>query len=129
MSARIERTAPDEPGLERRIAYGRSPSFGAAARARSSAGGATTTCDVERLGPRPQDADRLGMRVRVDEDEVAVADASRRCGHSVTASAAAVPSSRSDAFAISMPVRSQIAVWKLISASSRPWAISGWYGV
>ena len=44
----------------------------------------------------------------------------------VTASAAAVPSSRSEALAISMPVRSQIAVWKLMSASRRPWAISGW---
>ena len=47
----------------------------------------------------------------------------------VMASAAAVPSSSSEALAISMPVRSQIAVWKLISASSRPCAISGWYGV
>ena len=28
-----------------------------------------------------------------------------------------------------MPVRSVTIVWKLISASSRPWVISGWYGV
>jgi hypothetical protein len=27
------------------------------------------------------------------------------------------------------PVRSATMVWKLSSASSRPWAISGWYGV
>ena len=45
------------------------------------------------------------------------------------ASAAAVPSSSSDAFAISRPVRSMTAVWKFRSASSRPWAISAWYGV
>ena len=27
------------------------------------------------------------------------------------------------------PVRSVTIVWKLINASSRPWLISGWYGV
>ncbi len=48
---------------------------------------------------------------------------------SVIASAAAVASSSSDAFAISMPVRSAIIVWKLISASIRPCEISAWYGV
>src|SRR5438093_1036463 len=31
--------------------------------------------DVERLGAGPDDADRLGMGVRVDQDEVAVGDA------------------------------------------------------
>ena len=46
-----------------------------------------------------------------------------------TASAAAVASSSSEALAISMPVRSAIMVWKLSSASSRPCAISAWYGV
>ena len=51
-----------------------------------------------------------------------------RCS-SVIASAAAVPSSRSDAFASSIPVRSLTIVWKLRRASSRPWEISGWYGV
>src|SRR4051812_49485794 len=45
------------------------------------------------------------------------------------ASAAAVPSSSSDAFAISSPVRSITIVWKFNSASSRPCEISGWYGV
>ena len=45
------------------------------------------------------------------------------------ASAAAVGSSSSDAFAISIPVRSLTIVWKLRSASRRPWEISGWYGV
>ena len=42
------------------------------------------------------------------------------------ASAAAVASSSSEALAISMPVRSATMVWKLSSASSRPWEISGW---
>ena len=45
------------------------------------------------------------------------------------ASAAAVASSSSEALAISMPVSSQIMVWKFSSASSRPCAISAWYGV
>ncbi len=47
----------------------------------------------------------------------------------VIASAAAVASSSSDALARSMAVRSLTMVWKLRSASSRPWEISGWYGV
>ena len=47
----------------------------------------------------------------------------------VIASAAAVPSSSSDAFAISMPVNSAHIVWKLINASMRPCEISAWYGV
>ena len=48
---------------------------------------------------------------------------------SVIASATAVPSSSSDALAVGRPVRSATMVWKLSSASSRPWRISGWYGV
>ena len=47
----------------------------------------------------------------------------------VIASAAAVASSSSDAFATSSPVSSVTSVWKLRIASSRPWLISGWYGV
>ena len=47
----------------------------------------------------------------------------------VIASAAAVPSSSRDALAISRPVRSDTAVWKLSSASRRPCEISAWYGV
>ncbi len=46
-----------------------------------------------------------------------------------TASAAAVASSSSDALAIGRPVRSATMVWKFSSASSRPCAISAWYGV
>ncbi len=45
------------------------------------------------------------------------------------ASAAAVASSSIEALAISIPVRSLTIVWKLSNASSRPWEISGWYGV
>ena len=48
---------------------------------------------------------------------------------SVIASAAAVPSSSRLALAVGSPVRSPTTVWKLSSASSRPWEISGWYGV
>ena len=48
---------------------------------------------------------------------------------SVIASAAAVASSSSDALAVGSPVRSPTIVWKLSSASRRPWEISGWYGV
>ena len=48
---------------------------------------------------------------------------------SAMASAAAVASSSSEAFATGNAVRSSITVWKLSSASSRPWLISGWYGV
>ena len=46
--------------------------------------------------------------------------------HMAMASAAAVDSSSSDALANSIPVRSQTMVWKLSSASRRPWEISGW---
>ena len=42
------------------------------------------------------------------------------------ASAAAVPSSRSEALATGRPVRSTTIVWKLRSASRRPCAISAW---
>ena len=45
------------------------------------------------------------------------------------ASAAAVASSSSEALAICSAVRSPISVWKFSSASSRPCAISAWYGV
>ncbi len=44
-------------------------------------------------------------------------------------STTAVPSSSMEAPAVAMPVRSDTIVWKLMSASSRPCEISGWYGV
>ena len=46
--------------------------------------------------------------------------------HIIMASAAAVPSSSMEAFAISSPVRSQTIVWKLRRASRRPCDISAW---
>ena len=48
---------------------------------------------------------------------------------SVIASAAAVASSSSEAFAVGRPHRSPTMVWKFSSASRRPCEISGWYGV
>ena len=42
------------------------------------------------------------------------------------ASTTAVPSSSIDALAVASPVSSETIVWKLMSASSRPWLISGW---
>ena len=48
---------------------------------------------------------------------------------SISASAAEVDSSRVEALETSIPVRSQIMVWKVSSASRRPCEISGWYGV
>ena len=72
--------------------------------------------------------DRLREGVGVDEERGS-SSPSTRGGASVIASAAAVASSSSDAFAIGRPVRSETIVWKFSSASSRPWEISGWYGV
>ena len=51
---------------------------------------------------------------------------SLRRWHIIMASAADVPSSSIDALEISRPVRSQTIVWKLRSASRRPWEISDW---
>jgi hypothetical protein len=47
----------------------------------------------------------------------------------VIASAAAVGSSSRLAPATGRAVRSETTVWNASSASSRPWLISGWYGV
>ena len=83
--------------------------------------------DPERLGARLDDGDRLRVAVLGDEEAVA-GPASPTARHSVIASAAAVASSSSDAFASGSAVRSATIVWKLRSASSRPCAISAWYG-
>ncbi|CAM5739412.1 hypothetical protein SALBM311S_04577 [Streptomyces alboniger] len=45
---------------------------------------------------------------------------------SASASAAAVPSSSSEAPEVGSPVSSATMVWKFSSASRRPWEISGW---
>src|SRR2546422_8904086 len=86
--------------------------------------------DAARGGARAHHRDRLRMTVDVDQvrqlpPPSCFETASVRC----IASAAAVPSSSSEALAISSPVRSDTIVWKLSSASSRPCAISAWYGV
>ena len=127
-SARIDRAAPLLPGFEMSSANGRSPSRGDAARCSNSATGAITR--VMSSGSARVFSTSIvcgcvsaSMSTRLPSATLLTACAS------VTASAAAVASSSSDAFAISIPVRSQMAVWKLISASSRPCAISGWYGV
>ena len=84
--------------------------------------------DADRLGAGGDHGDRLRVasrRRRRTADAACLVE--RRI--SVIASAAAVDSSSIDALAMSMPVRSVTIVWKLRSASSRPWLISGWYGV
>ena len=83
--------------------------------------------DAHRLGASADHLDRLRQRVGVDHEGPVQPWLARRT--SVIASAAAVPSSSSDAFAVDSPVRSLTMVWKFSSASSRPWLISGWYGV
>ena len=84
--------------------------------------------DAQRLGAGAQHLERLRQRVRVDDEPGGLrAFPARRS--SVIASAAAVASSSSDAPATGRPVRSATVVWNVSSASSRPWLISGWYGV
>ncbi len=48
---------------------------------------------------------------------------------SAIASAAAVPSSSSEAPEVGRPVSSATIVWKFSRASRRPWRSPGWYGV
>ena len=83
--------------------------------------------DPERPGARLQHRDRLREEIGIDHDQRAGRADARIA--MVMASAAAVASSSSEAFAVGSPVRSSTIVWKLSSASSRPWLISGWYGV
>jgi hypothetical protein len=111
---------PNGPGSCRSTPKHRSTS-------RSVSGIAHHHLDAERLGPRGHDGD--GLRVAVASTKNADPLCLDRRLAMVMASAAAVPSSRSDALARSMPVRSATIVWKFSSASSRPWLISGWYGV
>ncbi len=80
--------------------------------------------DAQRQRARLDHGNRLRMALFGHEERLSFA---RRAAHGVgsaIASAAAVPSSSSEALAMSIPVRSQTIVWKLMSASSRPWAIS-----
>jgi hypothetical protein len=77
--------------------------------------------DAERVHARAHDLD--AMRMAFVGDKNARSPRDLRHGKP-SASAQAVPSSSSDAFATSSAVRSRIIVWKLISASRRPCAIS-----
>ena len=82
--------------------------------------------DAQRLGAGLQDGEGLRQRVGVDDEDGVRPSPGRPARTSVIASAAAVASSSIEAPATSRPVRSATIVWKLISASSRPWLISGW---
>ena len=83
--------------------------------------------DAHRLRAGAHHRQRLRQRVRVDDEGPGRLAVARRAR--VIASAAAVPSSSREALAVGSPVRSATMVWKFSSASSRPWEISGWYGV
>ena len=72
---------------------------------------------------------RERLRQRVGVDDEAVRGRLRRPAREQHALDDRGPSSSIDAFAVSRPVRSATIVWKLMSASSRPCEISGWYGV
>ena len=76
------------------------------------------------VGAGAHDVERLRQHVGVDDEDRRRLRAARWA--SAIASAAAVPSSSSDAPATGSPVRSSTMVWKLSSASRRPWLISGW---
>ncbi len=79
---------------------------------------------------RPSTTTRVcGKQVSATRNTLAAAGFFETRRSSVMASPAAVPSSSSEAFATSMAVRSRTTVWKLRRPSSRPWAISAWYGV
>ena len=113
----------------RRSPRPRRPSSGTA-RAPRTRRRRTRTRPGRRRRPRPRSA-RRGLRRRRSSAGGSVS-ATKNCvffpracpKNMLIASAAAVPSSRSEAFAIGSPVRSATTVWKLSSASSRPCAIS-----
>ena len=85
--------------------------------------------DAERLGPRLHHCDGLRKAARRRSRTPRRSPPCWCVARRVIASAAAVASSSSEAPDTGSPVRSLTAVWKLSSASSRPWEISGWYGV
>ena len=122
ISAVRSRTAPVEPG------YCSSTAKGFAARIASRSPGAMSARVM------PSGRARVATTARVCGcRSVATASTSlpvraTACAIDI-ASAAAVASSSSEALAISMPVSSVTSVWKFSSASSRPCAISAWYGV
>ena len=80
--------------------------------------------EAQRGGPGAHHARGLRQGVGVDQQHRARSWLIRRAR--VIASATAVASSSRLAPAVGSPVRSETMVWKLSSASSRPWLISGW---
>ena len=80
--------------------------------------------DAARLGPRAHHGDRLRMAVLVDQVDRRLL---QRCSRPATGSSPRRPPSPRRAarrWRSAAPVRSDTIVWKLSSASSRPWAIS-----
>src|SRR6266571_2461758 len=83
-----------------------------------------------RLRPGAHDRDRLRVAsLRNHEHRRGAGGTFATASVRFIASAAAVASSSREALAIGRAVRSATIVWKLSRASSRPCAISGWYGV
>ncbi len=117
------RTAPLAPGYWSSTPKQSSSRSGSASAARS----ATTTSMPSGSARVRITAIVCGRASASTRKTLPVARPARR--DSVIASAAAVASSNSDAPATGSPVRSDTIVWKFSSASSRPWEISGWYGV
>ena len=117
----VDRRAPLAPG-----SWAITPKNSPSGRPVAQIGG--DDLDAQRLGAGGQHRGGLRGRRRCRRPAGWPSPRTARC-ISVMASAAAVPSSSIDALATSRPVRSATMVWKFSSASSRPWLISGWYGV
>jgi hypothetical protein len=116
IAGRRSRTAPDVPG------YCSNPP-NTSALSRSVRGSPTIRLQPSGSARVRSTASVCGCTSASTKNDFDFAGAARSA--SAMASAAAVPSSSSEALATSSPVRSQIMVWKLNSASSRPWLISG----
>ncbi len=115
-------TRPDAPG-----SWAMTPKeSGRSAGAVSASGSSTSSMPVACARWRSSAFDWGSRSVSMTSADDADFEARRA---SSIASTTAVPSSSIDAFAMSRPARSATIVWKLMSASSLPWLISGWYGV
>ena len=110
------RTSPEAPGLAS-TAPNISPG-------RSVAGSPTTTSMPIGSARVAMTAMVWGLQSASTKNTVESPFTARRA--MVMASAAAVPSSSSEALASGSPVRSDTSVWKFSRASSRPCEISGW---
>src|SRR4029079_5212567 len=113
------RTAPEAPGYWRWMPkYSKSTAFSTSTMRTSMPSGSARVAMTSMVWGRVSASTAYTMALDLEE---------RRAR--VIASAAAVPSSSMEALAVARPVRSVTTVWKLSRASSRPWLISGWYGV